>query len=95
MLVEHISLNNVSPKMSHPILGQKKVSPNNFIAKSCLTQYYVSPKLFFTQLKFHPNYTYLRFSSIFFIHLTYIAQEIIAQFLIITHKPLRLGWAKA
>jgi len=53
----------------------------------------------FTQIIFHPTqvspklHLFKIFIQFFFIHLTYIAQEIIAQFLIITHKPLRLGWA--
>ena len=54
----------------------------------------------FTQIIFHPTQVSPKLHLFkifihFFIHLTYIAQEIIAQFLIITHKPLRLGWAKA
>ena len=41
-------------------------SPNNISPNSRFTQYYVSPKLQFTQLMFRQSYTYLRVSPNFF-----------------------------
>ena len=48
----------VRPIMFHPITFHQNVSPNYVSPNSRFTQYYISPKLCFTQLMFRTKYTY-------------------------------------